>query len=154
MGRGSFSSPIVIVGEAPGKAEAETGKPFMGAAGQILNRLLVEAGISDQVYITNIAKCRPPKNRKPTVHEAWTCTGLYLMRELEAVNPRVIICLGEVANRSFKMKRGEQGKFGNAIVLSTFHPAYYLYAHAESILKEIKKTFQQAKGIIDEHSNI
>lgn len=136
MGRGSPRSKIVLIGEAPGRAESETGKPFMGQAGQLLNELLEDAGIVNP-YITNICKCRPPGNRKPKDDEQATCTKLYLNEELAIIRPRVVVLLGAVSSRwAFPSGfiRGIVNPHHHLIpndmiaCVPTWHPAYYFHS--------------------------
>ena len=130
MGRGNVMAPIVLVGEAPGEAEGRTGQPFMGRSGQYLNKILQSLGMSDMVYITNIAKCRPPKNRTPKPVEAKLCVTTYLEPELTVVNPRVVVCLGNTATKHLPTRltpvRGRliQGEY--FAIMSTWHPSYCL----------------------------
>ena len=89
-GKGNFHSDVIFVGEAPGKNEDEKGEPFIGIAGKKLSIALEEAGISrEEVYITNIVKCRPPKNRVPTATERETCQD-YLKQEISIIKPKII----------------------------------------------------------------
>lgn len=99
IGEGSSDAKIVFVGEAPGKNEAKTGKPFCGAAGRVLDQLLAHIGITRQsIYITNIIKDRPPENRDPTEKEI-RIYGPFLDRQIELIKPRVIVALGRYAMR-------------------------------------------------------
>lgn len=140
-GEGNPDAAIVIVGEAPGAQEDRLGRPFVGMAGQLLDRELAMAGISrDEVYITNVVKCRPTSsqggtraNRPPTAHDIAAWRDL-LMRELELISPAVVLCLGAVAastliHPGFAMnaERGKwfDGPFGSR-AMATFHPAYLL----------------------------
>jgi uracil-DNA glycosylase family 4 len=89
---------VMIIGEAPGRAEDESGQPFVGASGRFLNELLDAAGITrDECFITNSVKCRPPRNRTPRKEEVDTCVANYLMEQIELVNPKLIMLLGMVA---------------------------------------------------------
>ncbi len=99
-GKGNFKSDVIFVGEAPGKNEDMHGEPFIGIAGKKLTIALENAGITrDEVYITNIVKCRPPKNRIPTVTERDTCKN-YLRKEIEIIKPKIICILGNTAFNS------------------------------------------------------
>ncbi len=94
MGDGNLDADIVFIGEAPGKKEDELGLPFMGASGKFLNEMLVQAGLQrSDVYITNVVKYRPPKNRDPSKAEKQAFLP-YLLRQLEIINPKVVITLG------------------------------------------------------------
>ncbi len=97
-GKGDSQARAMFVGEAPGRNEDLAGVPFVGAAGRILDELLRRVEIPrEEVYITNIVKCRPPRNRNPRSDEISTCTGLYLSRQIHALRPRVLILLGRHA---------------------------------------------------------
>jgi len=137
FGDGNPYSPIVFVGEAPGEEEDRQGKPFVGRAGQYLNRKIEEVlGLKrEEVYITNVCKCRPPSNRKPTQQEIGACFP-YLRKELEILRPKVICCLGATAvegilGKNIPVTRA-RGKFfsypydPSVKVLLTYHPAYIL----------------------------
>lgn len=96
-GEGNPAAQIMIVGEAPGRQEDEAGQPFVGMAGKFLDKLLVTAGLDRQsVFITNVVKCRPPSNRKPEREEVEACAP-FLKRQIEAIDPKLIICLGGTA---------------------------------------------------------
>ena len=107
-GKGNFKSDVIFVGEAPGKNEDLKGEPFIGIAGKKLSLALESAGITrDEVYITNIVKCRPPNNRVPTTNERETCKD-YLKKEIEIIKPKIICILGNTA-------------FGSLLDLSLIH---------------------------------
>lgn len=131
--RGDGSSGLVIVGEAPGADEDEQGVPFVGSSGKMLDRMLTTVGLDPAtVYICNVVKCRPPKNRVPQVAEIAACSG-YLFRQIQLVKPRVILTLGQTAGRAILGGekwpgmieiRGKWQKALDANVMPTFHPAY------------------------------
>ena len=99
-GKGNFHSNVIFVGEAPGKNEDKKGEPFIGIAGKKLSIALEGAGVSrEDVYITNITKCRPPKNRVPTIIERETCQE-YLKQEIAIIKPKIICVLGNTAFNS------------------------------------------------------
>ncbi len=99
IGDGNPTTRIMLVGEAPGRYEDEQGKPFVGKAGKLLDEMLLEIGLSRQdLYITNVVKCRPPGNRVPTEDEIKAC-GRFLLREIEILKPKVIVALGATASR-------------------------------------------------------
>jgi len=132
-GSGNIENPLVIfVGEGPGRNEDLHGKPFVGAGGKLLDELLLNAGLErGRVYITNIVKCRPPKNRKPKPDEVEICTSNYLEYQIEILKPTLICTLGATALEYFtgEKKMGpNHGKILNARksgipVLATYHPA-------------------------------
>jgi DNA polymerase len=132
--RGTGSSGLVFVGEGPGADEDAQGYPFVGKAGQLLDRMIEAMGFSrDEVYVCNIVKCRPPKNRKPEPDEMATCRP-YLAEQLELLNPNVIVALGATAVEGLLGIGGGitrlRGKWrlyqGRIAVMPTFHPAYLL----------------------------
>jgi len=137
MGDGNLNADIVFIGEAPGKKEDEQGIPFIGAAGKFLNVMLEEAGmVRSDVYITNIVKYRPPNNRDPSPDEK-AAFWPYLLRQLQIINPKVVITLGRHSMEYFLpgAKIGEvhgQPKrisFGDhkIVIMPLFHPAAALY---------------------------
>jgi len=132
--RGSGRSGLCFVGEGPGADEDAQGYPFVGKAGQLLDRLIGTMGLDrDEVYVCNIVKCRPPQNRKPTPDEMSACTP-FLARQLDALNPEVIVCLGATAVEGLLGLRGGITRLrgdwrlyrGRIAVMPTFHPAYLL----------------------------
>jgi uracil-DNA glycosylase family 4 len=151
MGRGDVHARVMLVGEAPGEAEGRTGKPFMGAAGQLLNGLLRDVGLEDKVYITNICKCRPPKNRKPEPSEQRQCIKLYLNSEIDIIKPDVIVLLGKVATGALvkfsNWKRGEKIYAGKQILIPTWHPAYPLHSGLKQPIKDIREALRLAKEL-------
>ncbi len=137
FGDGDPYSPVVFVGEAPGEDEDIQGRPFVGRAGKYLNKKIEEVlGLKrEEVYITNVCKCRPPGNRKPTPVEIRSCFP-YLKKEIEIIQPKVICCLGATAGEGILGKKLSITKVrGNVYpypydpkikVLLTYHPAYIL----------------------------
>jgi DNA polymerase len=132
--RGTGSSGLCFVGEGPGAEEDAQGKPFVGPAGQLLDKMLVAMGLSpEEVYICNVVKCRPPNNRRPTPPEMSSCAP-YLERQLELLNPQVIVALGGTAvlgllgiTDGITRVRGKFRLYeGRIAVMPTFHPAYLL----------------------------
>lgn len=133
FGRGPVPCDIMLVGEAPGANEDKEGLPFIGASGKMLELFLEEAGITrEDVYITNVVKCRPPGNRIPWHEERIACKG-FLDAEILAVNPRKILVLGKTALLSFKdgnyPKHAEPYEFNGRTIWPMYHPAYALYSH-------------------------
>jgi uracil-DNA glycosylase len=132
-GTGNVLNPLVMfVGEGPGKNEDLQGKPFVGAGGKLLDQLLENAGlVRDQVYITNIVKCRPPKNRKPKPDEIESCTTAYLEKQIEILKPRLICTLGATALEYFTGEKKMGPNHGKLLkaqrsglpLLATYHPA-------------------------------
>jgi len=133
FGGGNPKADLVFVGEGPGRDEDMQGVPFVGRAGQLLNQMIEAMGLKrEQVYIANVVKCRPPENRTPEKDEMATCSP-FLMRQLDVIKPKVIVCLGNVAmqtllatNRSMSSVRGQWFPFRGSKLLPTYHPAYLL----------------------------
>ena len=142
-GKGNFQSKVIFVGEAPGKNEDKNGEPFIGIAGKKLTIALEEAGISrDEVYITNIVKCRPPNNRVPSTIERNTCQE-YLKQEISIIKPEIICILGNTAFNSIlggseiTKFRGKIARKDNLLYFITIHPAATIYNQKlVSVLKE------------------
>jgi DNA polymerase len=132
-GKGSFQSDVIFVGEAPGRNEDKNGEPFVGVAGKKLSIALKEARISrDEVYITNIVKCRPPNNRVPNTNERETCQE-YLKQEISIIKPKIICILGNTAFNSIlggseiTKFRGKLVRKDNQLYFLTIHPAATIY---------------------------
>ena len=132
-GDGQLSSKIMFVGEAPGKNEDEQGKPFVGAAGMILNQALEKAGIKRaEVFITNVVKCRPPGNRVPENDERSICRQ-YLDRQISLIEPKIICILGSTAyssilgGKSITKNRGKIMERNGQKYFLTIHPAAAIY---------------------------
>ena len=132
-GEGQLSAKIMFIGEAPGRSEDEKGRPFVGAAGRILDELLKKAGIErSEVFITNIVKCRPPNNRVPKEDELTACRP-YLDRQIALIRPKVICILGRTAyssllgGSSITANRGKIVERAGQKYFLTFHPAAVIY---------------------------
>jgi DNA polymerase len=144
FGQGNPKAELVFVGEGPGADEDEQGLPFVGRAGQLLNRMIQFIGMKrEDVYICNVVKCRPPGNRTPEKDEIEACSP-FLYRQLQAIQPRLICCLGAPAVRTLlgikegiTRIRGQIYPFAGTKVLATVHPAYILRnPREEKILRE------------------
>ena len=132
-GIGNVKSDVIFVGEAPGRNEDLQGKPFVGTAGQILSEALEFAGFTrDQVYITNVVKCRPPNNRQPITEERNACRQ-YLSEELSIIHPKIICILGNTAYSSLldgseiTKNRGKLVSNNGQLYFVTVHPAAVIY---------------------------
>lgn len=142
-GKGNGNADIIFVGEAPGKNEDMRGEPFVGAAGKKLSEALAHAGVSrDDIYITNVVKCRPPKNRIPAQNERMSCIG-YLKDEIRMINPRIICVMGNTAFGSLLdgadiMKfRGNIFSRDKDLYFISIHPAATIYNPSlEDVLKK------------------
>jgi len=140
FGVGDRQAQWMVIGEAPGADEDEQGEPFVGRAGQLMNSMLKAIGLArEQVFIANVMKCRPPQNRDPTPAEALCCKP-YLHRQIELVNPKLILCVGRIAAQNLLdtdtpigKLRGQVHKLGVAQrpVVVTYHPAYLLRSPGE-----------------------
>jgi uracil-DNA glycosylase family 4 len=162
-GEGPLDANIMIVGEAPGRHEDEVGRPFVGPAGKLLDYLLEIAGLKrEEVFITNVVKCRPPKNRDPRPEEINACLP-YLIRQIKLIRPSIILALGRISGSTLykliKRKwRGMTTEHGvpvegtidgiKLIIIPTYHPAAALYK------PELKRILEEDfKGVIREYVN-
>ena len=137
----------MIIGEAPGKDEDQTGVPFVGSASRYLDHILEGSGISrDDFFITNIVKCRPGGNRIPTALEVESCTSNYLYRQIEIVNPELIVLLGSTAAKKLLAVKKVEEVRGRIIeqdersYLVTYHPAVRFYR--EDLARKLKDDFE------------
>jgi uracil-DNA glycosylase family 4 len=132
-GEGAATARLVVVGEGPGRTEDETGRPFVGRAGELLTKILAAIELPrEQVFICNIVKCRPPENRQPQFDEIAACLP-YLYRQIELVNPKVILAMGSTAAQSLLNTRQSLGslrdhihRFRGIPLVVTYHPAALL----------------------------
>lgn len=158
-----MDSPLVLVGEAPGRKEDELGKPFVGSAGKILDSMLEGAGLErSRLFITNVVKCHPPKNRRPLSKEVRACAK-HLEALLGIISPRVIApmgnsstsyvlgryglersSIGEVHGRSLEA----QAPWGRIVIFPLYHPAAVLYNR--SLEGELKRDFASLKRVLEE----
>ncbi len=130
FGEGDLEARVVCVGEAPGAVEDDTGRPFVGRAGQLLDLLLMSVGLRrDEVYICNVLKCRPPGNRDPSTEEIATCSP-FLLRQIELIDPEVVVAFGRSAAQTLLSTRdsigGLRGRthlYGRYPLVVTYHPA-------------------------------
>ncbi|MBM4398335.1 MAG: uracil-DNA glycosylase [Deltaproteobacteria bacterium] len=133
FGVGTPAADLMFVGEAPGADEDVQGEPFVGRAGQLLTKIIEAIDLTrDQVYIANVIKCRPPGNRNPEPDEVATCEP-FLFRQVQVIRPRVIVALGSFAAKALlrtsdpiSRLRGQVFRYGDALLIPTFHPAYLL----------------------------
>jgi len=133
FGEGNPGAAVMFVGEAPGAEEDRLGRPFVGPAGKLLDRLLAYAGFArTEVYITNVVKCRPPGNRLPAPAEAAACRP-YLLEQIRLIRPKIIVCLGALATQvlvdpqaRITRVRGRWFERSGVRILPTFHPAAVL----------------------------
>ena len=160
FGEGHPTARLVLAGEGPGREEDRTGRPFVGRAGQLLDRIISAMGFKrEETYICNVVKCRPPDNRTPQDDEMRTC-GIFLSRQLEIIRPRHVIALGATAAKyltSTNLSMGRlRGRFfdyhNNARLLATYHPAYLLrnpaakkdvWADVQLVMAEIAESAEE-----------
>lgn len=156
FGVGSPDARVMMVGEAPGKNEDLQGEPFVGAAGHLLNRLLLEVGMKrEDVYIANVLKCRPPNNRNPRPDEISACKS-YLRAQLDLIDPQVVMTLGNFATQlllrtttGISRMRGRSYKWwNNKILIPTFHPAAALRG-GERVTDQIRQDLALMRTVLD-----
>lgn len=153
-GEGLESSRVIFVGEAPGEQEDAQGRPFVGAAGKLLTELLASVGLRrEDVYITNIVKCRPPNNRPPRKDEAAACRP-YLVRQIGLIAPRVICPMGNSAihalmdsDKSVTDLHGMPLEIGQVAFFPMYHPAAALYTF--QLRKVMEEDFRKLRGLLD-----
>lgn len=152
-GEGPANADIVFIGEGPGFHENEQGRPFVGAAGKFLEELLASIGLMrSDVFITNVVKCRPPGNRDPRPEEVSTCTSEFLERQIQAINPKVIVTLGRFSMEKYLPNAKISDVHGRAfhvrgrVVVPMFHPAAAL--HQGSLRPIIEKDFAGLPDLI------
>lgn len=161
-GEGPENADIMLIGEAPGYNEDQQGRPFVGDAGDILTDLLEKAGLDrSEVFIGNVIKCRPPKNRDPTEEEIETCSP-YLKKQIRNIKPKIIVTLGRFAaklllDRSVKVSK-EHGKLEESNyagwtckLFISYHPAAALYG--ANVNKKLEEDFEKLKDIIKNLNN-
>lgn len=154
---GDPQADLVFVGEAPGENEDAQGRPFVGRAGQLLDKIIEAIGMKRaEVFIGNVNRCRPPGNRTPTLQEAHTCKP-FLLREITVIRPKVIVVLGNTATQNLldtkvgiTKLRGEFQDYYGVKVMPTFHPAYLLRDPSKKRetwedMKKVRDFLNQAK---------
>ena len=152
FGTGSREAELMFVGEAPGEQEDLSGTPFVGRAGQLLNKFLDAVDIPrEKVYIANILKCRPPQNRDPLPEEEEACIG-YLREQVRLIRPKIIVCLGRISamkliKPDFRITKehGEWFPKGDYLMTAVYHPAYLLRdpRKKEDMLQDMKRLRQK-----------
>ncbi len=147
--RGNPLAKLMIIGEAPGFYEDKQGLPFVGKAGMLLNKMLATIGLDEQnVYITNVIKCRPPNNRDPKSEEIMECSH-HLIQQIQTINPQLILAIGRFAGQfllkqqcSMTNMRNTFHLYQNIPVIVSYHPAYLLRNP-----KDKKKAFQDLQRV-------
>ena len=153
-GEGSAIAKVMFVGEAPGEQEDIQGRPFVGAAGKLLTELLASIGLRrEDVYITNVVKCRPPKNRPPRKDEVASCKP-YLERQFSIIAPRVICPMGNSAisslideNKSVTELHGIPFEVGETTYFPMYHPAAALYTF--QLRRVLEEDFKKLRALLD-----
>ena len=153
---GNLNADLMFVGEAPGADEDAKGEPFVGRAGQLLNKIIEAIGLKrEEVLIGNVNRCRPPQNRAPTTEEAATCKP-YLLREIAVVQPEVIVVLGNTAMKNLldtregiTRLRGRFQDYKGIKVMPTFHPAYLLRDPSKK--RETWEDLKKVRDYLDSH---
>jgi len=156
FGTGAPDAEVMLVGEGPGQREDEQGIPFVGPSGNLLDKLLGEIGLArEDVYIANVVKCRPPRNRDPRQDEIDACKD-YLRTQLRLVDPAVVVTLGNFAAKlllrtetGITRLRGQAYPWWNRHLVPTFHPAAALRGSA-TVLEEMQADFAMVRRIVDE----
>ena len=151
FGDGAANARLMFVGEAPGAEEDKQGVPFVGAAGQLLNKMLNKLGLRrEEVYIANILKSRPPGNRDPEADEIAACLP-FLEKQIQAIRPRVIVTLGRIATHALlgtkeplTRLRGHWQRYHDIRVMPTFHPSYLL-----RVPQERHKTWDDMQQVME-----
>jgi uracil-DNA glycosylase len=159
-GDGNLKAEIIIVGEAPGKNEDLKGVPFVGRAGKILDEMLLKIGFERKdIYITNIVKCRPPKNRDPTPEEKKICS-IHLDKQIKEMKPKVIVSLGRHSGKYLFEKygiefpgigeaHGKEFKINeNLILFPIYHPAAAIYN--QKLKKDLEEDFRRLLEVVKE----
>jgi DNA polymerase len=157
FGTGNPEADLVFVGEAPGRDEDLQGEPFVGAAGQLLTRIIEAIGLRrEQVYLLNVVKCRPPNNRNPRSDEVAACRPI-LQAQLDCLRPRVICALGTFAAQTLLQTeerisrlRGRFHKLGEINVMPTYHPAYLLRNPQEK--RAVWQDMQAVRRLLEGHT--
>lgn len=153
FGTGNADAPLMFIGEGPGRDEDRLGSPFVGRAGQLLNKIIEAMGMKrEQIYISNAVKCRPPNNRTPLPLEVDTCKNLLLLKEIDIIQPKIICTLGSPATKALfgehvqiSRARGIFAEFKGIAVMPTYHPAYLLRNPAEkrTVWEDMKKIMEK-----------
>ncbi len=155
FGEGDVDAQLMFIGEGPGENEDLSGRPFVGRAGQLLDKMIAAMGLQrEQTYIANIVKCRPPNNRAPMPDETAACTP-YLMEQIETVRPKVIVTLGLPATRfilqldlSMGKMRGQFHDWRGLKIMPTYHPSYVLRSYTPQTRAAVWSDLQQVMGLL------
>ena len=153
VGEGNSRADIMFIGEAPGRKEDESGLPFVGSAGKILDELIQSIGLQrSDIYIANVVKCRPPKNRDPLPEEIDSCRE-WLDRQVEIIKPKLIVLLGRhsmdrfLPNRKISIDHGKPKRLDGQVYYPVYHPAATIYR--KQVLEDLQKDFLKIPKILD-----
>ena len=157
-GDGNYNAKLMIIGEAPGRNEDLQGLPFVGQAGKLLEQMLNEINIKrEEVYITNVVKCRPPENRDPTEEEIKICSP-YLFQQIKLINPQIILLLGKyslktILNINLKISylKGRIFIKDDRYIMCTYHPAFIIRNYTNYI-EEYRYHFYKLKSLLEKLS--
>ena len=151
-GEGSASAEIMFIGEGPGKNEDEQGRPFVGAAGKLLDKLIESIGLTRKdIYIANFVKCRPPQNRDPLPEEVEACRP-WLDQQIEIIKPKLIVLLGRhsmdrfLPNQKISLDHGKPKRRNGQVYFPIYHPAAALYRNG--LLKDLENDFQKIPKVL------
>ncbi|MFP3904951.1 MAG: uracil-DNA glycosylase family protein [Armatimonadota bacterium] len=155
-GEGDPNAAVMLIGEAPGAREDATGRPFMGRSGEYLDERLADLGMGRQdVFITSVVKCRPPENRDPRADECNTCQRLWLDRQIELVDPSVVVLIGRIAVRQLLGQTEKLGDMHGRVqekngvrYFITYHPAAAMRFPEPD--ENMRADFQKLRDIVDE----
>ncbi|MCK4835377.1 MAG: uracil-DNA glycosylase [Candidatus Aminicenantes bacterium] len=156
-GEGSLRPDVFFIGEGPGETEDRFGRPFIGKAGQLLDKIILKMGYTrESVFIGNIIKCRPPNNRTPLKDEVEACIP-YLKSQIEVLKPKVLVCLGKVAfdnlmgqSHPISKVRGQRFDYQNIPVIPTFHPSYILHQRSKQEISGAKwKVWEDMQKVLE-----
>ena len=152
-GEGSSKAEIMFIGEGPGKNEDEKGKPFIGAAGKLLDKMLALISLKrEDVYIANVVKCRPPGNRDPVTEEVEACRP-WLDQQIEIIKPKLIVLLGRhsmdrfLPNQKISIDHGKPKRKSGQVYFPIYHPAAALYRNG--LLEDLKKDFKKIPRVLE-----
>ena len=152
-GEGSDNAEIMFIGEGPGKNEDEQGRPFIGAAGKLLDKLIESIGLTrEDIYIANVVKCRPPGNRDPLPEEVDACRP-WLDQQIEIIKPKLIVLLGRhsmdrfLPNQKISIDHGKPKRHNGQVYFPIYHPAAALYRN--SLLEDLEKDFKKIPKVLE-----
>jgi DNA polymerase len=152
-GEGSPNAEIMFIGEGPGKNEDEQGRPFIGAAGKLLDKLIESIELTrENIYIANVVKCRPPGNRDPLPEEVEACRP-WLDRQIEIIKPKIIVLLGRhsmdrfLPNQKISIDHGKPKRKNGQVYFPIYHPAAALYRNG--LLEDLKKDFKKIPKVLE-----